>query len=135
MILIDANIFLEILLQQSRYRECEEFLEKVRKGEIDAFISRFSLYSIELIMIRYGKMNELRIFLSLLSTFRGLTIISTSPIDNLHILEVMKKFNLDFDDALNYYIVKKYQLKGIVSFDKHFDKTDIKRLEPVDLLT
>jgi len=37
----------------------------------------------------------------------------------------MKEFDLDFDDAINYYIVKKYEMKSIVSFDGHFDKTDI----------
>ncbi len=41
---------------------------------------------------------------------------------------------MDFDDALNYYIVKKYKMEGIVSFDKHFDKTDTKRLEPSEIL-
>ncbi len=134
MFLVDANIILEVLLEQERYKECEEFLEKVRRGEIEASISRFSLYSIELIMIGYGKIEELKLFLTLLSTFRGLTVITTSPTDDVHVLEVMKKFNLDFDDAINYYIVKKYKMKGIVSFDEHFDKTDIKRVEPVDVL-
>jgi len=134
MFLVDANIIFEVLLEQERYKECEEFLEKVRRGEIEASISRFSLYSIELIMIGYGKIEELKLFLTLLSTFRGLTVITTSPTDDVHVLEVMKKFNLDFDDAINYYIVKKYKMKGIVSFDEHFDKTDIKRVEPVDIL-
>ncbi len=46
----------------------------------------------------------------------------------------MKKFNLDFDDTIDYYIVKKYKMEGIVSFDKRFDRTDIKRVELVDLL-
>ena len=59
MFFIDVNIILEVLLEQERYKECEEFLEKVRGGEIDASISRFSLYSIELIMVRYGKIEEL----------------------------------------------------------------------------
>ena len=134
MFLIDVNIILEVLLEQERCKECEEFLEKVRRGEIEASISRFSLYSIELIMVRYGKIEGLKLFLTLLSTFRGLTIITTSPIDDVHVLQVMKKFNLDFDNAINYYIVKKYKMEGIVSFDKHFDKTDIKRVEPVDIL-
>ena len=134
MFLVDANIIFEVLLEQERYKECEEFLEKVRRGEIEASISRFSLYPIELIMIGYGKIEELKLFLTLLSTFRGLIVITTSPTDDVHVLEIMKKFNLDFDDAINYYIVKKYKMKGIVSFDKHFDKTDIKRVEPVDVL-
>ena len=109
-------------------------MRKLEEGEVEASISRFSLYSIELIMIRYGKIEELKLFLTLLSTFRGLTVITTLPIDDVQVLEVMKKFDLDFDDAINYYIVKKYKIKGIVSFDRHFDKTDIERVEPVDVL-
>ena len=56
------------------------------------------------------------------------------PIDDVQALEVVKEFDLDFDDAINYYIVKKYEIKGIVSFDGHFDKTDIESVEPVDVL-
>ena len=56
------------------------------------------------------------------------------PIDDVQALEVVKEFDLDFDDAINYYIVKKYEIKGIVSFDRHFDKTDIESVEPVDVL-
>jgi len=48
MFLIDANIILEVLLEQEGYKECEAFLEKVRRGKIKVPISRFSLYSIEI---------------------------------------------------------------------------------------
>ncbi|RLF19947.1 MAG: hypothetical protein DRZ82_04065 [Thermoprotei archaeon] len=54
--------------------------------------------------------------------------------DDAHILETMEKFNLDSDNVLNYHIVKKYKMKGIVSFDKYFDRMDIKRLEPMNTL-
>ena len=54
--------------------------------------------------------------------------------DHIHILDAIRRFGLDFDDTLNYYIVKKYKLEGIVSFNKHFDKTDIRRLEPSEIL-
>ncbi|MCD6369047.1 MAG: hypothetical protein J7L38_04535 [Thermoproteales archaeon] len=84
-ILIDANIILEVLLQQEKYKECEELLEKVRRGEIEASISRFNLYFIELIMMKYGKIEELKLFLTLLLTFKGLIVISTSPMDYLFI--------------------------------------------------
>lgn len=44
----------------------------------------------------------------------------------------MKEYKLDFDDALHYYLCTRYNLK-IISYDKHFDKTPIKRIEPSDL--
>ncbi len=106
----------------------------VRRGEAEAVVSRFSLYSLELLMIRGGKREELKTFLSTLSTFKGLSILSTKIIDDLRILDIMERFNLDFDDALNYHIVRRFGLEGIISFDRDFDKTDIRRVEPRELI-
>ena len=47
---------------------------------------------------------------------------------------LMKKLKLDFDDSLQYYVAKKLGVKAIVSYDKHFDKTDIQRKEPSDFI-
>ncbi|MGC9001281.1 PIN domain-containing protein [Caldisericum sp.] len=72
-------------------------------------------------------MSELRLFLETISKIENLTILNTTKTDDIKIIKIMNEYNLDFDDGLNYYLVKKYNLKGIVSYDKHFDKTDIKR--------
>ena len=45
------------------------------------------------------------------------------------VIRASKEFNLDFDDAYQYALAKKYNLK-IVSFDSDFDKTDLERLLP-----
>jgi len=45
MILIDTNIFLELFLGQEKAQECEEFLNKVSKGEIDAVITTFTIHA------------------------------------------------------------------------------------------
>jgi uncharacterized protein len=45
----------------------------------------------------------------------------------------MNKFHLDFDDAYQYVAAKRNGLL-LVSFDADFDKTDIKRKVPADLL-
>lgn len=47
--------------------------------------------------------------------------------------ELASKVNLDFDDGLQYYYAKKLGV-NIISFDKDFDKTDLKRLEPRDVI-
>jgi predicted nucleic acid-binding protein len=44
-----------------------------------------------------------------------------------------EKFNIDFEDAYQYAIADKYNLT-IISFDKDFDRTERKRLQPVDIL-
>lgn len=40
---------------------------------------------------------------------------------------------LDFDDAYQYTIARQLGL-GIVSFDAHFDRTDLGRITPADVL-
>jgi len=112
MTLIDSNIFLEVLLGRERYRECEELLERVKRGTEEAFMSRFSLYSIELLLARLRRFDALTIFLSTLSTFKGLSILTTSISDDRRIVQYMQKTGLDFDDALNYFIAKKHRLKA-----------------------
>lgn len=51
----------------------------------------------------------------------------------LEIKSVSEKFNLDFDDSYQYLVAKKYNLQ-LISFDKDFDKTDLKRKEPSELI-
>ena len=47
---------------------------------------------------------------------------------------ITQGIGLDFDDTLQYYVAKKLGVDALVSFDKHFDKVDIRRIELRDLL-
>lgn len=133
MYLIDTNIFLEFLLAQERTNETIRLFQKIISGDLETSVSRFSLYSIEVILSKNKKAEALGKFLDIIKYSRGIKIISTDVGDDRKIIELMKIFNLDFDDALHYYICKNMNLK-IISFDKHFDKTDVKRLEPKEIL-
>jgi len=53
--------------------------------------------------------------------------------DMFSLLEFVKKFGLDFDDAYQYTIAEKYNLQ-IISFDRDFDRTERKRKDPLDIL-
>ncbi|MBO3754127.1 MAG: hypothetical protein FGF53_04525 [Candidatus Brockarchaeota archaeon] len=72
MYLVDTNIFLEVMLSQARSKECEVFLKSVKEGVSKAFITDFSIYSIMIIMSGLSKLDELKVFLSSLSAYRGL---------------------------------------------------------------
>ncbi|MBO3809449.1 MAG: hypothetical protein FGF50_07635 [Candidatus Brockarchaeota archaeon] len=74
MYLVDTNIFLEVMLSQARSKECEVFLKSVKEGVSKAFITDFSIYSIMIIMSGLSKLDELKVFLSSLSAYRGLAI-------------------------------------------------------------
>jgi predicted nucleic acid-binding protein len=39
MLLVDANIFIELLLGQEKAVECENFLKKISSGELEAVVS------------------------------------------------------------------------------------------------
>ena len=129
MYLLDTNIFLELLLGQEKTASVIRLLERAVKGEIATYITRFSLYSVEIILVRNDKLEELRKFLEILGHAKEIKILNTNTYDDQKVLDVMEKWNLDFDDAIQYYLCKSFKLE-LISFDKHFDKTDIKRIEP-----
>ena len=44
-----------------------------------------------------------------------------------------ERIGLDFDDGLHYYFAVKKKVP-IISFDRDFDKTDVERLEPHEVI-
>jgi len=133
MYLTDTNIFLEVLLEEEHMEECKEFLEIVSEGKITAFVTTFSLHTIAIIMEKLRDLGSYKVFLETITNFRGIIFYSTNPQDEIAICETAKKEALDFDDALHYYVAKKFGLE-IVSFDKHFDNKRIKRLKPSEII-
>lgn len=125
MYLLDSNIFLEILLEQEKSNVCKNFLGKLTWSEI--YISRFSCYSIGLILSRLDKADEYAVFITDIVEKINLVALAAEDLKQLPI--TMSKFNIDFDDAYQYLCVKKFDLK-LLSLDKDFDKTDIVRIEP-----
>mgnify|MGYP000508603677 CR=1 FL=1 len=131
MLLIDANVFIELFLGQEKAEECERFLEKVSSGELEAVVSKFTIHAIE------AMLNDSTLILTFLRNIQGslgLNVYETSMEDEMAASMLMDKVKLDFDDAVQYYLAKKLGVKAIVSYDKHFDKVDIKRKEPSEFL-
>jgi predicted nucleic acid-binding protein len=146
--LLDTNIFLELLLGQERSKECEQLFLRIERGELEAFVLSWALHSIEhLLYTRENKPFLLAHFLRRIQMAAGLDVWPTSIRDELVALTLTKEYrnpsdqgpqtSLDFDDALHYYAAKSgvFFNATIVSFDTDFDRTDITRLEPQDLLT
>ena len=129
MYLIDANVILEVLYKRDKWKECYDFLNKVKRGDVRAYILHFTLHGISTIL---GKPKLVLKFLSEILTWHGLTIVNLTVEEELIASELASKVGLDFDDGLQYYCSKKLGLR-IVSFDKDFDKTDVKRIEPKEV--
>ncbi|CAB50089.1 PIN domain-containing protein [Pyrococcus abyssi] len=131
MYLVDTNVFLEIFLNQEKANEAEEFLTKTPTEY--SHISDFSLYSIGIILSRQKKYAVFSDFVEDVLLEGGVTLLRLSPFDLGSVINAAERFNLDFDDAYQYTLARKYNLK-IVSFDSDFDKTDIGRLLPAQAL-
>jgi predicted nucleic acid-binding protein len=132
LILLDANIFLELLLDQKRAGECEDLLELVSKGRTEAAVTHFAVHAIEAAI---PDTRSLATFLANLEHSVGLSIYDTNLSDEIAAALISQKIGLDFDDTLQYYVAKKLAVDAVVSFDEHFDKLDIRRIEPRDILS
>ncbi len=131
MYLIDTNILLEFLLDQERAYDVDKFLHNIPVDKI--FISEFSLYSIGVILIKHKKYKVFQKLINEMIINGNIKILRLSPYDMERIIEVSKKFNIDFDDAYQYTLAEKHDLT-IISFDKDFDKTDRGRKIPSQIL-
>lgn len=121
MYLVDTNIFLEVMLEQIEADTVKDFLQRIDNAEI--YISDFSLHSIGIILFRREKEEVFNQFLNDIAIDTGVHIISLEPQDLLRIVEVVKRYNLDFDDAYQYLVAEKFGLQ-IVSLDSNFDRAD-----------
>ena len=122
MYLVDANIFLEILLSQERQEACKRFLD-MAIGNI--CISDFSLHSIGVILFRNNKENIFQKFAK--DVIPKVRIVTLSKESYKDLVEIRNKLELDFDDAYQYKVANDYNLE-IVTMDNDFKKVkrDIK---------
>ena len=127
-LLIDTNIFLEILLEQRRAEEAKDLLRKV--DQHDFFISDFALHSVGLLLLRQRKPEVFRSFLSDMISNAGIIQLGLTPLEMEEVIQASGNFRLDFDDAYQYAVAERYGL-AIVSFDSDFDRTAQGRLQPV----
>ena len=126
-LLLDTNIFLEVLLEQSRADDAKTLLAKTDTQ--DFFISDFSLHSIGVILLKRNKADAFRRFLLDMVREAGTVVALLKAGEMEAVVDHAQAFNLDFDDAYQYALADKYDLT-IVSFDSDFDRTTRGRSQP-----
>jgi predicted nucleic acid-binding protein len=132
MYLIDSNIFLEILLKQENKENCKEVLGNIAEGEMHAVVSKFTVHGIEGMLTE--ELDALDKFMTNITSLVNLEISDTTVEEEKQILEIAKKSKMDFDDALQYSVAKRENIGKIISYDTDFDNTDLKRVEPGELV-
>ncbi len=124
-LLVDTNVFLEVLLAQAKAKEAREFLEKTNMHQL--FVSNYAIHSIGLMLLRRKQPETFRQLLTDVET--GMTTVSLALKELKEVVDVAATFNLDFDDAYQYVTADKFGLT-IVSFDSDFDRTSRGRQSP-----
>jgi predicted nucleic acid-binding protein len=125
--LIDTNIFLEVVLAQSKATDAQELLSKTEENEF--FVSDYSLHSIGLLFFRRKQYDVFQQFLTDMIYVAGIKMVALLPKDMGDVINAARKFGLDFDDAYQYVTAEQYGLT-IISFDSDFDRTEIGRKTP-----
>ena len=129
-LLLDTNIFLEIILDQEKSPDAKALLSKGEENEF--FISDYSLHSIGLLFFRLKQHDVFRQFLMDMMINVGVIMISLAVEDMETTINPARMFNLDFDDAYQYTPAEKYDLT-LISFDNHFDRTARGRKTPAEI--
>jgi predicted nucleic acid-binding protein len=129
--LVDTNVWLERLLDQARSEEVGRFLDHTPSDQF--FITDFAFHSIGVVMNRLKRMDALLGFTWDAFIDGAVSLVHLEPEDMQHIARVIDRFGLDFDDAYQYAAAEKYGLT-IVSFDSDFDRTDLGRRIPAEVV-
>ena len=131
-LLIDTNLFLEIILEQENAEQAKSLLQRTREHEF--FITDYSLHSIGLLLFRRRQHDAFKSFLRDLTVRAGITVISVWTDQMEAVIDASEKFRLDFDDAYQYVAAEEQGLI-LVSFDADFDRTTRGRKTPAAILS
>jgi predicted nucleic acid-binding protein len=126
-ILIDTNVFLEVLLNQSQAQVAKDFLLKSDRHEF--VITDFALHSICVILLRRRRITPLEKFLADTIGADRVAVLSLNPSELALVIDTARLLGLDFDDAYQYAVAEKQNLT-LVSFDNGFDNTPRGRQHP-----
>jgi len=119
--LLDTNIILELLLNQEQADKVARFFRQAPPAVLN--LSEFSLYSLGVILLRLKRHEAFAQAVEDLLISGACGLIRLAVQDMAQVAEAAWSFSLDFDDAYQYVVAKKYNL-GLVSFDADFDRTD-----------
>jgi len=84
MYLVDTNVWVELLLEQEKAKEVRRFLEKIDPKLL--YMTEFTLYSINIVLVRLKKMELLRRFVR--DTIPNISLVRLFPEDLDRVLQI-----------------------------------------------
>ena len=131
MYLVDTNVWLERLLDQEKSEEVGRFFSQVPSDHL--FMTDFSFHSIGIAMQKLDRLDGFLKFVNDVFVKGAVTLLKVEPENSEEIVRIIRKFDLDFDDAYQYVAASAHDL-NLLSFDSDFDRTERKRKTPSELL-
>lgn len=128
--LLDTNIWLELLLDQQRAGEVQSFLQ--HSNTADLAMTDFTLYSIGIILTRHHKHDVFTDFIADTLENAVIQLITLNVDEMRQLVKYQQKLRLDFDDAYQYTAAVTHNCT-LVSFDTDFDHTPLRRYTPAEL--
>ena len=117
-------------IDEEKHFASKELLKEVEKGDILIITDFLALTETFHILAKYkGEETAAEMIRKLLS-LNGFVTIS---LDNFTYFEALKRvgrYKLKFNDLVHYTIALLQNVSGIYSYDKDFDRLEIKRIEP-----
>ncbi|MBI4556111.1 MAG: type II toxin-antitoxin system VapC family toxin [Candidatus Hydrogenedentes bacterium] len=130
MYLLDTNVILELLLEQPRADEVEQFLHSEDLSQV--YLSDLALFSIGIHLFRR---EMAKVFVQVVEDLLGeggIRLARLEPAEMSMVATVSQRFSLDFDDAYQYAIAARKNMI-ILSFDIDFDRTELGRKTPANI--
>jgi len=131
MYLVDTNVWLERLLNQDKSDEVGEFLKQVSASELS--VTDFTFHSICVVLTRLGRSDILLDFVQDVFVESAVNLVSIRPEQTHAVIDEIKKYRLDFDDAYQYVAAEENALT-LISFDTDFDRTGNGKKTPAEIL-
>ncbi|MBI3035973.1 type II toxin-antitoxin system VapC family toxin [Candidatus Woesearchaeota archaeon] len=131
-VFIDANVFLEIFLKDSKSEECKVFLNSLQEQNRQALTTDFIMYSCILqVQNKLKSANFIKNAVIFFNSYSNLKIIRPAIDDVFDAIGIIEKEKLDFDDSLVVACMRNYGINDLASLDRHFDK--VKNIERIKL--
>lgn len=123
--IVDANIFLEVMLRQQYYDDCKVLLDELRNGDREGVVTAYHADAVAYIL---GETSEstssISSFLASLMMYDGLAVHNQSVAEKLLACRTMEATGLDFDDSLAVQAAESTDSDRIVTLDDDFDSIE-----------
>jgi len=133
---LDTNIFLRHLVQDNErmHRECRSLFIDIEKSKIKAVTNFYVFTEIVWMCVKNYKLPKDKIIKSLRAfQAMGIRLIDTVP-EPARVLDLFENNNVKFIDCLIAAALTKKKNICLISYDKDFDKLEVKRKEPGEII-